>query len=81
MKLWPELAGKGRYFDFRSTLIPTAIEFAEDSPLCTSLCKDGVKVRTVEHLLSALESLDVDNCRIEIANSDSEDCSVEVGKL
>ncbi|KAL6192589.1 PREDICTED: probable UDP-3-O-[3-hydroxymyristoyl] N-acetylglucosamine deacetylase 2 [Fragaria vesca subsp. vesca] len=78
VKLWPELAGKGRYFDFRSTLIRASIEFAEDSPLCTTLCKDGVKIRTVEHLLSALEAMEVDNCRIEIENLDSEDCSVEV---
>ncbi|KAM5575299.1 putative UDP-3-O-acyl-N-acetylglucosamine deacetylase 1, mitochondrial [Rosa sericea] len=79
VKLWPELAGKGRHFDFRSTLIRASIEFAEDSPLCTTLCKDGLKIPTVEHLLSALEAMEVDNCRIEIENSDSEDdCSVEV---
>lgn len=78
MKLWPELAGKGRYFDFRSTEIRASIEFAQESPLCTTLCKDGVKIRTVEHLLSALEAMEVDNCRIEIKNSGSEDCDLEV---
>lgn len=81
VKLWPELAGKGRYFDFRSTEIPASIEFAEESPLCTTLCKDGVKIRTVEHLLSALEAMEVDNCRIEIENSGSEDCDLEVGTI
>ncbi|KAF5764110.1 putative UDP-3-O-acyl-N-acetylglucosamine deacetylase [Helianthus annuus] len=35
-------------------------------------------VRTVEHLLSALEGTGVDNCRIEIMNSGSDDTSVEV---
>ncbi|XP_021909735.1 probable UDP-3-O-acyl-N-acetylglucosamine deacetylase 2 isoform X2 [Carica papaya] len=79
VKLWPELAGKGRYFDFRSKIIPAFIVFAEkESPLCTTLCKEGCKVRTVEHLLSALEAKGVDNCRIEIKNLDSEDAEVPI---
>uniref|UniRef100_A0A7N2L870 UDP-3-O-acyl-N-acetylglucosamine deacetylase n=1 Tax=Quercus lobata TaxID=97700 RepID=A0A7N2L870_QUELO len=78
VKLWPELAGKGRYFDFRSNLIPTSVDFAEESPLCTTLHKDGFRIRTVEHLLSALEAAGVDNCRIEMQNSDPKVCEVEV---
>ncbi|MFS7899449.1 putative UDP-3-O-acyl-N-acetylglucosamine deacetylase [Helianthus anomalus] len=78
VRIWPELAGTGRYFDFRSLLIPASIDFAEDSPLCTTLRKDGHSVRTVEHLLSALQGTGVDNCRIEIMNSGSDDTSVEV---
>ncbi|XP_023731374.1 probable UDP-3-O-acyl-N-acetylglucosamine deacetylase 1, mitochondrial isoform X1 [Lactuca sativa] len=77
VRIWPELAGKGRYFDFSSNLIPASIDFAEESPLCTTLRKDGHTVRTVEHLLSALEGTGVDNCRIEIVNSDN-DPSAEV---
>uniref|UniRef100_A0A5B6YUZ0 UDP-3-O-acyl-N-acetylglucosamine deacetylase n=2 Tax=Davidia involucrata TaxID=16924 RepID=A0A5B6YUZ0_DAVIN len=78
VKIWPEFAGEGRYFDFHSKLIRASIDFAEETPLCTTLCKDGHVVRTVEHLLSALEATGVDNCRIEISNSDCEDRSVEV---
>ncbi|KAL8228989.1 hypothetical protein R6Q57_013889 [Mikania cordata] len=78
VRIWPELAGTGRYFDFRSFLIPASIDFAEESPLCTTLCKDGHSVRTVEHLLSALEGTGVDNCRIEIVKSDHNDTSVEI---
>ncbi|CAH1414166.1 unnamed protein product [Lactuca virosa] len=78
VRIWPELAGKGRYFDFSSNLIPASIDFAEESPLCTTLRKDGHTVRTVEHLLSALEGTGVDNCRIEIVNSDDNDPSAEV---
>ncbi|KAI5353358.1 hypothetical protein L3X38_006251 [Prunus dulcis] len=78
VKLWPELVSKGRYFDFQPNLIRASIEFAEESPLCTTLCKDGVKIRTAEHLLSALEAMEVDNCRIEIKNSDPEDFDLEV---
>lgn len=78
VKLWPELAGVGRYFDFRSNRIPASIDYANESPLCTTLCKDGFRIRTIEHLLSALEGMGVDNCRIEIENSDPEDLDVEV---
>uniref|UniRef100_A0A7N0VNG0 UDP-3-O-acyl-N-acetylglucosamine deacetylase n=1 Tax=Kalanchoe fedtschenkoi TaxID=63787 RepID=A0A7N0VNG0_KALFE len=78
VRLWPELAGRGRYFCFGSQSIPACIEFAEETPLCTTLCKDGMRVRTVEHLLSALEAMGVDNCRIEIEGSNSTDNSVEV---
>lgn len=64
----------------RSQLIPASIEFARESPLCTTLHKDGHSVRTVEHVLSALEATGIDNCRIEVTSSDSEDPSVEVGR-
>ncbi|KAG2708302.1 hypothetical protein I3760_05G185700 [Carya illinoinensis] len=78
IRIWPDLAGQGRYFDFRSNLILASIDFAEESPLCTTLCKNGFRIRTIEHLLSALEATGVDNCRIEIQNSDPEDGNVEV---
>ncbi|KAF5450320.1 hypothetical protein F2P56_030683 [Juglans regia] len=78
IKIWPDLAGQGRYFDFRSNSILASIDFAEESPLCTTLCKNGFRIRTIEHLLSALEATGVDNCRIEIQNSDPEDGNVEV---
>ncbi|KAH7570881.1 hypothetical protein JRO89_XS05G0212300 [Xanthoceras sorbifolium] len=78
VRIWPEYAGQGRYFDFRSKLIPASIDFVKESSLCTTLCKDGFRVRTVEHLLSALEAKGVDNCRIEIGNLDSENQEVEV---
>lgn len=78
VKLFPEFAGQGKYFDFRSNRIPASIDFVEETPLCTTLCKDGYRVRTVEHLLSALEATGVDNCRIEIEFSDCKDRVVEV---
>ncbi|XP_065855318.1 probable UDP-3-O-acyl-N-acetylglucosamine deacetylase 1, mitochondrial isoform X3 [Euphorbia lathyris] len=86
VRIWPEYAGKGRHFDFQSKYsIPASIDFAQQaSPLCTSLSTDGLRVRTVEHLLSALEAAGVDNCRIEICNNDdnvdseAEDSEIEV---
>lgn len=59
-------------------MIPASIHFVKQSSLCTSLCKDGYSVRTVEHLLSALEAKAVDNCRIEIVGSRVDDREVEV---
>ncbi|KAI8023461.1 hypothetical protein LOK49_LG03G01019 [Camellia lanceoleosa] len=78
VKISPEFAGEGRYFECRSNLIPASIDFAKESPLSTTLHKDGHSVRTVEHLLSALEATGVDNCRIQITSSDSEVHSLEV---
>uniref|UniRef100_A0A1J3HHU0 UDP-3-O-acyl-N-acetylglucosamine deacetylase n=1 Tax=Noccaea caerulescens TaxID=107243 RepID=A0A1J3HHU0_NOCCA len=78
VKLLPEIAGAGRYFEFRSRSIPASIEFAQESPLCTTLLKDGLKIRTVEHLLSALEAKGVDNCRIQIESESLDDREVEV---
>ncbi|XP_011021772.1 PREDICTED: probable UDP-3-O-[3-hydroxymyristoyl] N-acetylglucosamine deacetylase 2 isoform X2 [Populus euphratica] len=77
VRLLPELAGKGRYFYFNSKSIPASIDYAQESPLCTTLSNDGVKIRTVEHLLSALEAMSVDNCRIEITNLDSDDSDLD----
>lgn len=81
VKLIPEIAGAGRYFEFRSRFIPASIEFAQESPLCTTLLKDELKIRTVEHLLSALEAKGVDNCRIQIESESSDDREVEVCHL
>lgn len=78
VKLNPEIAGAGRFFEFRSRFIPASIEFAQESPLCTTLLKDELKIRTVEHLLSALEAKGVDNCRIQIESESSDDREVEV---
>ncbi|MCL7051392.1 hypothetical protein MKW94_030219, partial [Papaver nudicaule] len=70
VRLHPALAGEGRYFVFNGTEIPASIDFTKESPLCTTLSRNGVRVRTVEHLLSALEALNVDNCRIEVTGAD-----------
>ncbi|GJY86831.1 spermidine synthase 1 [Tanacetum coccineum] len=65
-----ELARKGRYFDIGASFIPASIEYEKEvSSLCTTLSRDGWSVRTVEHLLLALEGTGVDNCRIEIVSS------------
>ncbi|KAL0409020.1 UNVERIFIED_CONTAM: putative UDP-3-O-acyl-N-acetylglucosamine deacetylase 1, mitochondrial [Sesamum radiatum] len=79
VRIVPEAPRVGRYFSFQSNVIRASIENAvKETPLCTTLSKDGYSVRTVEHLLSALEASGVDNCRMEIEGSGDCDRSVEV---
>ncbi|WP_417453835.1 UDP-3-O-acyl-N-acetylglucosamine deacetylase [Kiloniella sp.] len=54
-----DVAGKG-------AIIPATWEYAIESPLCTTLVKDDVKIGTIEHLMSALAGFGIDNCRIDI---------------
>lgn len=46
--------------------IPASYENVCDTMLCTSLQQDGVKVATVEHLLSAFAGLGIDNAYVDI---------------
>jgi UDP-3-O-[3-hydroxymyristoyl] N-acetylglucosamine deacetylase len=50
----------------RPVSIPALAEFVVDTSLATTLGRDGVKVGTVEHLMSALAGLGVDNLRVEL---------------
>lgn len=46
--------------------IPASYENVCDTTLCTSLQYNGVKVATVEHLLSALAGLGIDNAYVDV---------------
>ncbi|ASQ44948.1 UDP-3-O-acyl-N-acetylglucosamine deacetylase [Legionella clemsonensis] len=46
--------------------IPALYDQVGDTMLCTSLQRDGVKVATVEHLLSAFAGLGIDNAYVDI---------------
>lgn len=50
----------------RPVAIPALADFVVDTSMATTLGRDGVKVGTVEHLLSALAALGVDNVRVEL---------------
>jgi UDP-3-O-[3-hydroxymyristoyl] N-acetylglucosamine deacetylase len=50
--------------------IPARAEYVGDTRLSTSLLKDGVRVSTVEHLLSALAGLGIDNAYINVTASE-----------
>ncbi|WP_110650314.1 UDP-3-O-acyl-N-acetylglucosamine deacetylase [Salinicola peritrichatus] len=47
--------------------IPAHAESVTDTNLCTALSKDGVKVATVEHLMSAFAGLGIDNVYVELS--------------
>jgi UDP-3-O-[3-hydroxymyristoyl] N-acetylglucosamine deacetylase len=46
--------------------IPARYDYVGDTTLCTSLQHRGVKIGTVEHLLSALAGLGIDNAYVDI---------------
>lgn len=46
--------------------IPARAEYVGDTTMQTTLIKDGVKVATVEHLLSAMAGLGIDNAYVDI---------------
>ena len=46
--------------------IPASYEYVSETMLCTSLQRGDVKIATVEHLLSALAGLGIDNAYIDV---------------
>lgn len=46
--------------------IPASYEYVGDTTLCTTLHQNDVKIATVEHLLSALAGLGIDNAYIDV---------------
>ena len=48
------------------TEIPARAELAGDLVLSTTLVKDGIRLQTIEHLLSALAGLEIEHLRIEV---------------
>ena len=47
--------------------IPAKADHVVDTTLCTTLIKDGVRIGTVEHLMSALSGLGIDNAIVEVS--------------
>ncbi|MBI4357390.1 MAG: UDP-3-O-acyl-N-acetylglucosamine deacetylase [Gammaproteobacteria bacterium] len=46
--------------------IPAKAEYVADTNMCTTLMKKGVRISTVEHLLSAIAGCGIDNCVCEV---------------
>jgi UDP-3-O-[3-hydroxymyristoyl] N-acetylglucosamine deacetylase len=70
LTLWPAPADHGIVFVRTdkpgSAPIPALSQYVVDTSLATTLGMEGVKVGTVEHLLSALAGLGIDNVRVEV---------------
>jgi UDP-3-O-[3-hydroxymyristoyl] N-acetylglucosamine deacetylase len=47
--------------------IAARLENVGDTRLSTTLCRDGVQIATVEHLLSAFSALGIDNARVDLS--------------
>jgi UDP-3-O-[3-hydroxymyristoyl] N-acetylglucosamine deacetylase len=50
--------------------IPALAEFVGETTMSTTLLKDGVRVSTVEHLLSAFAGLGIDNAYVDVTASE-----------
>jgi UDP-3-O-[3-hydroxymyristoyl] N-acetylglucosamine deacetylase len=69
VRIHPAGVGEGISFfrrDQRGARIPAAHAFLNGSNYATSLARGKTSVSTVEHLLSALQGLEIDNARIEV---------------
>jgi UDP-3-O-[3-hydroxymyristoyl] N-acetylglucosamine deacetylase len=69
VRILPSGADSGIVFvrsDREDLEIPAARQYLKGGGLATTLARGGVEVRTVEHLLSALQGLGVDNARVEV---------------
>ena len=69
--LRPAAAGTGILFvrtDLeRPTRFPARAEWVTDTTLATTLGQQDARLSTVEHLISALSGMGVDNCTVEVA--------------
>ena len=50
--------------------IPASGELVTETTLCTGLTCDGAKVQTVEHLMSAMAGLGIDNAIVELSSAE-----------
>lgn len=55
-----------RRVDLGSVEIPARVENVGDTRMCTCLIKDGVRIATIEHLMSACAGLGVDNLYVDL---------------
>lgn len=51
--------------------VPASAELIRETTLSSTLIQDGVKVATVEHLMSALAGLGIDNCVVELSAAET----------
>ncbi|MBK3331773.1 UDP-3-O-[3-hydroxymyristoyl] N-acetylglucosamine deacetylase [Persephonella atlantica] len=66
LKLYPANSYDGINFVRNGTVIPAFIDYATGFEFSTTLSKDGINVKTVEHLMAALYFTGIDNLFIEI---------------
>ncbi|HVJ38159.1 MAG TPA: UDP-3-O-acyl-N-acetylglucosamine deacetylase [Stenotrophomonas sp.] len=50
--------------------VPADAELVTETTLCTGLTRNGAKIQTVEHLMSAMAGLGVDNAIVELSSAE-----------
>ena len=65
-RLWPARANSGIVISVGEVYIPVHPAHVVRTPMATTLAAMGERVQTVEHLLSAIHGLGIDNLRIEV---------------
>ena len=50
--------------------VPADATLVSETTLCTGLSRDGAKVQTVEHLMSALAGLGIDNIMVDLSSAE-----------
>lgn len=66
----PAEPSTGIIFKVGNELIPVDIDYVKEAPNRTILAKDSISVQVVEHLVSALRGMGVDNALIEVENDE-----------
>ena len=66
IRVHPAAVNSGRVFRMGETLIPAKVENVVDTTRCTTLAYGNTTISTVEHILSALAGLNIDNALIEV---------------
>ncbi|MCP9456324.1 MAG: UDP-3-O-acyl-N-acetylglucosamine deacetylase [Nitrospira sp.] len=54
----------------RNVSIPASIEHYIPTELCTAIHRQGIQIKTIEHVLSALAGLEVDNAYIDVSGDE-----------
>ena len=66
----PENYGIKFLYEDRGLEIPASLEYVKINKRGTNLTKDGVTICTVEHLLSALKGLNIDNVKVIVSGNE-----------
>ena len=69
-ELHPLDEDSGVMFDVDGVMIPAHASHVVDTQLATTLGKEGVRVRTVEHLLSTLWGMGIDNLCVKVSGDE-----------
>jgi len=70
MILKPDKVNSGINFFFKNIKLRASWKNAQISPLCTKIKKKNINIATIEHLLSALSGLGINNLSIEISSEE-----------